>query len=164
MCNAAAARDSRVRVGGVTKVTGPAGRWVILGRARMAGAILHIDDVSDLPSGFRPELERLKCRLIQVDDADQAISAVRNEDLELVLLEVLLTRFDGFALLEDIRSVCPELPVVIMTKGDRTPELYARALELGANEFLTKPVLSSQLLTTVRDLTGHKLATSEAHE
>jgi len=130
----------------------------------MDGAILHIDDVSDLPSGFRPELERLKCRLIQVDNPDQAISAVRNEDLDLVLLEVLLTRFDGFALLEDIRNVCPELPVVIMTKGDRTPELYARALELGAAEFLTKPVLSSQLLTTVRDLTGRKLATSKGQK
>ncbi len=123
MCNAAAARDSRVFVGEVTKVSGSVGRWVDVERAQMDGAILHIDDVSDLPSGFRPELERLKCRLIQVDDPDQAISAVRNEDLELVLLEVLPNRFDGFALLEDIRSVCPELPVVIMTKGDRTPEL-----------------------------------------
>ena len=160
----ATACDSRLFVGTVTKVSGSAGRWVDVERARMDGAILHIDDVSDLPSGFRPELERLKFCLIQVDDPQQAISVVRNEDVELILLEVLLTRFDGFALLEDIRNVCPELPVVILTKGDRTPELYARALELGANEFLTKPVLASQLLTTVRDLTGRKQPTAEGQK
>jgi CheY-like chemotaxis protein/tetratricopeptide (TPR) repeat protein len=129
----------------------------------MAGAILHVDDAPELPDGLMTELERMGCELITTDDPVRAITVAENVDVELVMIEVQLPDGDGMELLGDIRILRPELPIVVLTRGERTPELYARALEAGANEFLSKPVLSSQLLTTIRDLTGRKRPTTEGH-
>lgn len=128
----------------------------------MARVVLHIDDQADLPTGFEPELSQLGFELVQTDDPDEALRAVRGDGVDLVLLEALLERFDGFELLDEIRACDAELPVVIVTRGERTPDLYARALESGACDFLTKPVLRGQLLTTVRDFARKREAPAAA--
>jgi hypothetical protein len=47
-----------------------------------------------------------------------------------------------------------QVPIVVLTKGGRSPELYGRALELEVKEFLTKPALKAQLLESVREFAG----------
>lgn len=116
----------------------------------MAHTILHVDDDPALPQGFEVELERLGYRLVHTEDPDEALALVREGRPDLLLIEPLLASGDGFGLLEEMRSVAGEdLPVVVLTRGERSPELYGRALDLGAREFLCKPVLRPQLLESV---------------
>jgi CheY-like chemotaxis protein/tetratricopeptide (TPR) repeat protein len=122
----------------------------------VARLILHVDDEDDLPAGFTRELASLGYRRLHTDDPDRALDAVRDRAVDLVLLEVLLSRFDGFDLLEEMRACDPHVPVVILTRAERSPELYARSLELGACDFFSQPVLASELLEAVKSFAGRK--------
>lgn len=121
--------------------------------------ILYIDDEFQLPAGFVDDVEAEGFRLLHVDDPEMASRLVRVDDPDLVLMEVVLSSCDGLSLLEAIRSYGgwpAQVPIIVITKGERTPELYGRALEMEVKEFLTKPVLKSQLLESVRKFAGQR--------
>ena len=69
--------------------------------------------------------------------------------------DVVILGQDGFELIESIQDVAGSrsLPIVIVTKGERTPQLYGKSLELGVNDFLCKPVTGAQILEAVLALT-----------
>jgi DNA-binding response OmpR family regulator len=123
----------------------------------VGGLILYIDDENQLPEGFREDLRTEGFDLVHVDDPDWASRLVRVDEPDLVLMELLLSTCDGLALLEAIRGFGgwpAQVPVIVLTKGERSPQLYGRALELEVKEFLTKPALRSQLLQSVREFAG----------
>jgi CheY-like chemotaxis protein/tetratricopeptide (TPR) repeat protein len=113
--------------------------------------VLYIDDAQQLPARTRAVLESVDFDLVHTGDPEQALRWVHDEPPALVLIEVLLDACDGFELIEQIASTPAggEVPVVIVTRGERSPELYGRALELGVREFLCKPVLEAQVLEAV---------------
>jgi len=123
----------------------------------VSGLILYIDDEFQLPAGFVEALDAEGFHLVHVDDPEAASRLVRVDEPELVLMEVMLSSCDGLSLMEEIRAFGgwpAQVPIVVLTKGERSPELYGRALELEVKEFLTKPVLKAQLLESVREFAG----------
>jgi CheY-like chemotaxis protein len=92
-------------------------------------------------------------RFLHTANPDEALGWVQTEKLDLILIEIALASGDGLALLEQIRSCRAEViqpPIVVLTQLEREPECYGRSLELGARDFLTKPVSRGQLLDCVR--------------
>jgi CheY-like chemotaxis protein len=92
-------------------------------------------------------------RFLHTANPDEALGWVQTEKLDLILIEIALASGDGLALLEQIRSCGAEVsqpPIVVLTQLEREPECYGRSLELGARDFLTKPVSRGQLLDCVR--------------
>lgn len=120
--------------------------------ADVPGTLLYIDDAPELPAGTAHELSRLGFRLLHVDDPEEGVRLAGEGVGQMVLLEILLPGGDGFEVLERLRScrgAADDLPVLVLTRGERSPELYGRALELGASDFLSKPVLRAELLGAV---------------
>ena len=122
------------------------------GTRRVADTILYVDDAPALPAGAADALLRVGYRLVHTADPDTALRMARRQAPRILLLEVLLPSCDGLRLIERIRSweePAGRVPILILTRGERSPELYGRALELGVTDFLCKPVLAAELLAAV---------------
>ena len=119
----------------------------------MAGTILYLDDAPALPEGSERELQRLGFRLASTQSLEEALRLAREGVPRLILLEVLMPAGEGWQLLEELRS-WPEstgrVPVVVLTRGERSPELYGRALELGADDYICKPFSPREVVARVK--------------
>jgi len=85
-------------------------------------------------------------------DGEEALAGVREEPPDLVLLDLLLPKRDGFAVLEALRALggdAAKIPVVLLSGGMRSPQYVERARALGASAMLTKPVPLDELLQAV---------------
>jgi CheY-like chemotaxis protein/curved DNA-binding protein CbpA len=94
-----------------------------------------------------------------VFDGDRALEELAEAPPDIVLLDLILPRKDGFAVLEALRAmdapVC-DTPVVLITGCSPTPQDRDRARSLSAVEFLTKPVPLGELLAVVARYAGEQ--------
>ena len=103
------------------------------------GTILVVDDVETVLSVTRRLLERLGWDVVTASTGEQAVLHCQSADqLNAVLLDGTLLDLSGEETLLRIRSVSPDLPVVIMTGGD-TDEVRLRFREHGVSDVLQKP-------------------------
>ncbi len=86
-------------------------------------------------------------------DGIQAIAKVQDNSPDLILLDVMMPRMDGFEALQGIKNnVNLSLIPIVMVTALRDVEARTRALELGADDFLSKPVERIELLARVKSL------------
>jgi len=118
--------------------------------------IMVADDDESIVFAFRKVLERSGYRVISADSGPQALEKLRIEKPALLFLDVAMPEMDGLAVLEKIKSDGLNLPVIVIT-GYGTMQTAIRAVQLGAYEYLTKPLhvdkvraLTERALETVR--------------
>ena len=121
---------------------------------RKGAVILLVDDEDQLRRVMRDLLERQGYTIVEARDGGEALAEIDRHNPDLVILDLNLPRVDGYTVLSQIRSREPtrNLPVIVLTaKGDEDNEV--RVLELGADDFLTKPfrarALAARLQTTL---------------
>lgn len=87
-----------------------------------------------------------------VSDSNLAIAAMEAEKPDVILLDLVMPGLSGFEILEMMRKheTLKLLPVVVLTSSD-DPETKLKALQLGANDFLSKPVDASELALRLRN-------------
>src|SRR3954447_4629809 len=97
-------------------------------------------------------------------DARLVVDWVQEHDPDLVLLDLHMPFLDGYAVLTALRerSSSTDLPVIVLS-ADNTLEASRRALELGANDFLLKPLQSTELTHRVRNLLDMRAAHRSRH-
>ena len=94
-------------------------------------------------------------------NGDEALKAVDEADVDLVLLDIVMPGMDGYEVCRRIREQADTayLPVVMVTaSGD---EQKVKALEVGADDFLTKPINKTELLIRVRALLDARTQATE---
>lgn len=89
-----------------------------------------------------------------VDDGNHVVEVARRSKPELILLDVMLPGVDGFTLCQHLRSDSElgDVPIIMLTSLD-DDDSRIKAIELGADEFLTKPVNEAELKARVRTIT-----------
>jgi CheY-like chemotaxis protein/DnaJ-domain-containing protein 1 len=116
-----------------------------------------VDDDRNLCQILSEALEGEGYTVRSVFDGDQALAELIEDPPDIVLLDLILPRKDGFAVLEGLRAmdapVC-DIPVVLITGCSPTPQNRERARSLSVAEFLTKPVPLSDLLAIVARYVG----------
>ncbi len=116
------------------------------------GSILCVDDDRNLCRILSEALGAEGYAVQSVFDGDHALAELAESPPDLVLLDLILPRKDGFQVLEALRAMdapnC-DTPVVLITGCSPTPQDRERAKSLSAAEFLTKPVPLSELLNVV---------------
>jgi two-component system KDP operon response regulator KdpE len=110
--------------------------------------ILVVDDEERMVRFIRLNLEHDGFRVVEAYRGDQAIDKVRSSLPDLVLLDVMLPDIDGFEVLRIIREVST-VPVIMLTaKGEEDDRV--RGLELGADDYITKPFSPRELSSRVK--------------
>ncbi len=113
--------------------------------------ILIVDDEESIRRSLAGILSDEGFETDAVADGEKALAALRHgeEDPDLVLLDIAMPGRDGVEILAEIRQGWPSLPVVMMS-GHGTIETAVRATQLGAFDFIEKPLSIEKLLLTLR--------------
>ena len=110
--------------------------------------VLVVDDEQRIRRFVRMNLELEGYEVIEAADGLEALDQVRERLPAVVLLDVAMPRMDGFEALEYIRQIS-EVPVIILTvKGEE--EDRVRGLDLGADDYVTKPFSPRELASRIR--------------
>lgn len=110
--------------------------------------ILVVDDEERMVRFIRLNLEHDGFRVVEANNGTQAIDKVRNSLPDLILLDVMMPDIDGFEVLNIIREVS-SVPVIMLTAKSEEDD-RVRGLELGADDYITKPFSPRELVSRVR--------------
>ncbi|HYG71646.1 MAG TPA: response regulator [Actinomycetota bacterium] len=114
-------------------------------------SILVVDDDPVMRLMLTAALERDGHRVSTADDGPSALDHLRSEPVDVVLLDVVMPEMDGFAVLEHVKAHADlrHIPVVMVTSMDDTGSAV-RGIELGADDYLAKPVDPTLLGARIR--------------
>jgi DNA-binding response OmpR family regulator len=111
--------------------------------------VLIVDDEPDIVMLLRLALEAAGYSTVEASDGQEALEVVRASHPDLMLLDVMMPRMDGWATLEHLDET-GERPRVIMVTAKTASRDHDRAIELGVDDFVTKPFEPAELLERMR--------------
>jgi DNA-binding response OmpR family regulator len=122
---------------------------------------LIVEDEALIADGVRQGLLRAGFAADEVDNADAARAALHAEGFDLAVIDIGLPRVDGLQLVRSLRARRQSLPLMMLTARDRLSDRVA-ALDLGADDYLTKPFHVDELVARCRALIrrAHAVASS----
>lgn len=128
-----------------------------------AETILVVDDERGILLVLKGILEDEGYRPILVEDGESALRRLREQPVDLVLLDIWLPGRDGVAILQEITKEWPTVPVVMMS-GHGTIETAVRTTKLGAYDFIEKPLSLEKTLLVLRHALEERRLTRENSE
>ena len=103
----------------------------------MAKRVLVVDDEKLIVKGIRFSLEQDGMEVDCAYDGEEALAYARDNDYDMILLDIMLPKLDGFEVCQQIREFS-DVPIVMLTaKGDDIDKILG--LEYGADDYITKP-------------------------
>ena len=106
--------------------------------------ILVVEDEPDIAFGLEEDLRRNGYEVQTVGDGASALLRARGEAWDLILLDVMLPRVDGFEVCRELRRSRVKTPVILLTAKAQEAEKVL-GLELGADDYVTKPFSPREL-------------------
>lgn len=113
--------------------------------------VLVVDDEKDIVKLIRRSFEMEGYDTIGAYNGTEAIQKVKCQAPDIVLLDIMLPDMDGYEVLQAVQEYDETLPVIFITAQDKT---YSKilGLELGADDFITKPLNIKELVLKVKVL------------
>ena len=118
---------------------------------RAGTRVLVVEDDRSIAGFVEPELERLGFRVRCAYDGPSGLRQAREFRPELVILDIMLPGLDGVGVLKEIRHSGSRVPIVMLTARDTTLD-KVHSLDIGADDYITKPFDIEELLARIRAL------------
>ncbi len=113
--------------------------------------ILWVDDEIDQLKSHIIFLESKGYKVTEASNGDDAVALVERKSFDLVLLDEVMPGKDGLTTLEEIKEKSPHLPVIMVTKSEEE-DLMDQAIGKKIDDYLTKPVNPSQILSAAKKI------------
>jgi len=113
--------------------------------------ILVVEDEKKAAAYLRKGLVENGFVVDVASDGDDGLHLARRGEYELVVLDVMLPRRDGWSVLGELRRAGSQTPVLFLTAKDGLPD-RVKGLNLGADDYLVKPFAFSELLARIRSI------------
>lgn len=113
-------------------------------------SVLLVDDIPLNILLIEKILKKFGFDIRKANSGSQALEMIAERQPHLILLDIMMPRMSGYEVLETIRQThsASQLPVVMLSALNANEDI-SKAMELGANDFLTKPIVKERLYNTV---------------
>ena len=129
----------------------------------MSKKILIVDDEKNIVDILKFNLKKEGFDIVEAYDGEQAIEVAMSEKPDLILLDVMLPKMDGFTVCRKLRQLIATPILMLTAKEDEVDKVLG--LELGADDYITKPFSQRELIarvkanirrTSMEDIEGNK--------
>jgi two-component system response regulator VicR len=119
----------------------------------MAYKILVVDDDKDIVDSLKKILERQEYEVVTAYDGEEAIAKVKETNPDIILLDLVMPKKNGFESLKEIRQQCKDKwrPVIIISAKTEL-ESVKQCYSLEADHYLTKPSTSENILRAIETM------------
>jgi two-component system alkaline phosphatase synthesis response regulator PhoP len=121
----------------------------------MSKRILLVEDESSLHDLLKLNLEMDGNKVVGVKDGTSAVQKFKDEQFDLVILDIMIPGIDGLNVCENIRLKNQEVPILFLSAKNRVEDRIA-GLKKGADDYLTKPFNLEELQLRVNNLLNRK--------
>ncbi len=111
--------------------------------------ILVIEDDASITLGLRLNLEAEGYRVQVADDGESGLAHARRKEADLIILDIMLPKLNGFELLRQLRSEGVRVPTIVLSARDAEMDIVM-GLELGAEDYVAKPFGLAELLARIK--------------
>ncbi|MCH8904106.1 MAG: response regulator transcription factor [Bacteroidetes bacterium] len=118
--------------------------------------ILLVDDEQMMIDAIEFQLNKDSYEVVTSMDGYDAMKILEKESFDLVISDIAMPFLTGMELLNHIKAnVSPKIPVILISALDN-PEVILTAMDLGADDFITKPINMDELSLRVKKITSKK--------
>lgn len=122
-----------------------------LGRMADPVTVLLVDDEESIQKLLAFPLEREGFRVVHARDGEEALERFAEQDVDLVVLDLMLPKLGGLEVCRRIRAEESAVPIIMLTaRGDEVDKIVG--LEIGADDYITKPFSIREFMSRVRAL------------
>ena len=122
--------------------------------------ILVVDDDANTRLLFKALLERAKYTVFLAKDGEEALARMDEEHIDLVVLDIMMPRMDGYEFAKTLRYVNNYLPI-LMVSAKQLPEDKHKGFNAGVDDYMIKPVDNEELLLRIKALLRRARIASE---
>ncbi len=121
--------------------------------------ILVVDDEEMIRGVLREYIEFEGNEAVEAADGMEAVKKCREEDFDLILMDVMMPRLDGFSAVKEIKKM-KDVPVIMLSaRGEEYDKLFA--FEIGVDDYVTKPFSPKEVMARINAVTKRKVAANE---
>ena len=125
--------------------------------------ILVVDDESRMRKLIKDFLMQKGYNILEAEDGEEALECIRHNTYDLILLDVMMPKLDGWSVLRQIRQNS-QVPIIMLTaRGEEQDELFG--FELGVDEYISKPfspkILVARVEAILKRAIGDKTETKD---
>src|SRR5438105_1502564 len=117
--------------------------------------VLLVEDEKKMAHTLKRGLEEDNHRVTVACDGREGLDLAQLHDFDVVVLDVMLPVIDGFEVARRLRRKKPAIPILMLTARDAIPDVI-QGLDLGADDYLTKPFAFEELLARLRSVVRRK--------
>ncbi|WP_207261341.1 response regulator [Desulfovibrio sp. Huiquan2017] len=112
--------------------------------------LLLVDDETDFLNAYARRFARRNVETTLAASGQEAIDQVRENTFDVVVLDVMMPEMNGLETLRRLKAIEPDLPIIILT-GHADSRVLIEGMDMGAFDFLLKPVGTDELYFKVLD-------------
>ena len=110
--------------------------------------VLIVDDDKNICELLRLYLNKERYETVEVNDGENAIKEVKNDNYDIILLDIMLPKIDGWQVCREIRKFS-QIPIIMITAKSETFDKVL-GLELGADDYISKPFDAKEVIARIK--------------
>jgi DNA-binding response OmpR family regulator len=113
--------------------------------------IMVVEDEESIRKFIKINLDREGYAVYEASSGEEALEIVKNEQIDIAILDVMLPGIDGFEVLKELRIKYPKMGIIMLTaKSQDTDKIMG--LEYGSDDYMTKPFNPAELILRIKSL------------